>query len=127
MSDHSLESINDGNYHRNIRLGYGPVLVFTRPAPDSSLADRQARNRERRLAQQAMWPSTLVQVAKQRVKNGRKYTGETMYLASVGGHVVSVRGRTKREATKRARLAFARAGIKTMPSPFVDLLEITVK
>jgi hypothetical protein len=53
-----------------------------------------------------------------------KYKGAHEYIGRVGRKAVHALGRTKREAVRRIRLIFARAGIQTQPDAITDLLQI---
>jgi hypothetical protein len=55
----------------------------------------------------------------------RKFCQDNVYQGRVGDKVIIKGGRTRREATKRLRIAFSRLGVQTQPSAIVDLLEVT--
>jgi hypothetical protein len=59
------------------------------------------------------------------MKTDRKHTQSNQYIGRVGGRVLQAGGRTKREAVKRLRLAFARIGVQTIPEALTDLLEVS--
>jgi len=44
----------------------------------------------------------------------RKYTSPSIFVGTVGSHSLRAEGRTKREAEKRLRLAFANVGMPTI-------------
>ncbi len=55
----------------------------------------------------------------------RKYCRDNNYQGRVGDKVIIQGGRTRREATKRLRIAFSRWGVQTQPNAITDLLEVT--
>ena len=54
-----------------------------------------------------------------------KYIGSHTYIGRVGGSRIEARGKTKAEAVKTLRKAFASAGLPTQSDPLVDLLEVS--
>ena len=123
-------------YHMSIRPGFTArdEMAMPQARNQDNLAERQLANKLRRDAHKKVWPETLTSIStigrldgdlRQRIKYARKFSGENTYTGQVLGHVIQTTGRTKREAVKRLRLLFANAGIRTQPTPFEDLLEVS--